>query len=100
MRESTASAPGTYSHDHYKTAAVIAKLPEDHVDYFPELAETYAALMSATQARIRSEDMVQLHRCDFREKIPGRPIIEKLRIITYPHKVRTKTPGKQSLSVC
>jgi hypothetical protein len=37
--------------------------------------------VSATQARIRSEEMVQLHRCDFRRKKSrgDRPsIIEKL----------------------
>jgi hypothetical protein len=43
MRESTASAPGGH-YGHYKTAAVIAKLPADHEDYFPDLAETYAAM--------------------------------------------------------
>jgi hypothetical protein len=80
MRESTASAPGRH-YGHYKTAAVIADLPEDHADYFPELAETYAAMMSlplkhgfAPKRWCSCIDVIIV-------KIPGRPIIEKLRII-------------------
>jgi hypothetical protein len=45
MLESTASAPGGH-YGHYKTPAVAAKLDEKHQDYFPELAETYAAMAS------------------------------------------------------
>jgi hypothetical protein len=80
MRERTASAPGLH-YGHYKTAAVIADLPEDHADYFPELAETCAAMMSlplkhgfAPKRWCTCIDAII-------EKIPGRPIIEKLRII-------------------
>jgi hypothetical protein len=80
MRESTASGPGRH-YGHYKTAAVIRKLPEDHEDYFPELAKTYAAMMSlplkqefAPKRWFSCIDAII-------EKIPGRPIIEKLRII-------------------
>jgi hypothetical protein len=41
MRESTASAPGGH-YGHYKTAAVVANLPDHHPDYWPALAEIYA----------------------------------------------------------
>jgi ribonuclease HI len=80
MRESTASAPGGH-YGHYKTAAVIAKLDEKHEDYFPDLAETYAIMTSfplkwgfAPKRWCSCIDAIL-------EKIPGRPIIEKLRII-------------------
>ena len=80
MRESTASAPGGH-YGHYKTAAVVAKLDEKHQDYFPELAATYAAMTSlplkhgfAPKRWCSCIDAIL-------EKIPGRPIIEKLRII-------------------
>ena len=45
MRESTASAPGTH-YGHYKTAAVAARLPEDHPDHTMILAEIYSAMAS------------------------------------------------------
>jgi len=80
MRESTASAPGGHF-GHYKTAAVAARLPKKHEDYFPELAEVYniMQLLPAKHGfapkRWRSCVDAVL------EKIPGSPIIEKLRII-------------------
>jgi hypothetical protein len=40
MSESTASAPGTH-YGHYISAAVAAKLPEDHEGYLPDLAVIY-----------------------------------------------------------
>jgi hypothetical protein len=80
MRESTASAPGSH-YGHWKTAAVVYRLPEDHVDYFPELSATYAAMMSlplkhgfAPKRWCSCIDAII-------EKFPGRPIIGKLRII-------------------
>jgi hypothetical protein len=80
MRESTASAPGGH-YGHYKIAAVIAKLDVKHQDYFPDLAETYAIMTSfplkygfAPKRWCSCIDAIL-------EKIPGRPIIEKLRII-------------------
>jgi hypothetical protein len=45
MRESTASAPGGH-YGHYKTAAVVATLPDKHPNYWPILATTYAIMVS------------------------------------------------------
>jgi hypothetical protein len=80
MRESTASAPGTH-YGHYISAAVPAKLPEDHEDYLTDLAVIYATMVSlplkhgfAPRRWGKCVDAIL-------EKIPGRPIIEKLRII-------------------
>jgi hypothetical protein len=39
MRESMA-------YGHYRTAAVVATLPEEHPDYWPTLATTYATMVS------------------------------------------------------
>jgi hypothetical protein len=67
MRESTASAPGGH-YDHYKTAAVIAKLDEKHQDYFPHLAETYAAMTSLPLKHgFAPKRWCNLHRYDFGE---------------------------------
>ena len=43
MRESTSSAPGGH-YGHYKTAAVAARLPDDHPDHTVVLAEIYAGM--------------------------------------------------------
>jgi hypothetical protein len=80
MRESTASAPG--GHDgHYKTVAVIAKLPADHKDYFPDLAATYAAMTSLPLKHGFAPTRWCSRIVAILEKIPGRPIIGKFWII-------------------
>ena len=80
MRESTASAPNGHF-GHYKTAAVAARLPEDHPDHFPELAAIYAKLVSLPLKHgFAPEEWKQCVDAVL-EKIPGRPIIEKLRIV-------------------
>ena len=80
MRESTASAPGTH-YGHYKTAAVAARLPEDHPDHTMVLAEIYAAMASLPLQHGFAPQRWQ-HCVDaILEKIPGKPLIEKLRII-------------------
>jgi len=80
MRESTASAPGGHF-GHYKTAAAVARLPPDHEDSFPELAKIYATLVSLPLkhgfAPVEWKTCVDA----ILEKIPGRPLIEKLRVI-------------------
>ena len=80
MRESTASSPGTH-YGHYKTAAVAARLPEDHPDHTMILAEIYAAMASFPLqhgfALTRWQHCVDA----ILEKIPRKPLIEKLRII-------------------
>jgi hypothetical protein len=53
MRESTASAPSGH-YGHYKIAAVIAKLPDDHKDYLPDLAENYADAKSCYDRIIKT----------------------------------------------
>ena len=45
MRESTASAPGGH-YGHYKTAAIVATLPDEHEDYTLLLAKLYAIMLS------------------------------------------------------
>ena len=82
MRESTALAPGSH-YGHYKTAAVIAKLPEAHEDYFPELAVAYAAMASLPLKHGFEPKRWSTCIDAVLEKIPGRPIIEKLRIIMF-----------------
>ena len=80
MRESTASAPSGHF-GHYKTAAVAARLPEEHPDFFPDLASIYATLVSLPLKHGFAPEEWK-HCVDaVLEKIPGRPIIEKLRII-------------------
>jgi hypothetical protein len=80
MRESTASAPGGH-YGHYKTAAVVATLPEEHPDYWPILATTYAIMVSMLLKHVFAPK--RWHKCidAILEKIPGQPRIEKLRII-------------------
>ena len=79
MDESTVS--GGHHFGHYKTAAVVADLPEKHENYFPQLALVYTIMHSlplrhgfAPARWMTCVDAVL-------EKIPGNPIIEKLRII-------------------
>ena len=80
MRESTASAPGSH-YGHYKTAAMVAKLPKDHRDHTRQLAEIYATMLSLPLKHGFAPDRWK-HCVDaILEKIPGKPIIEKLRII-------------------
>jgi ribonuclease HI len=80
MRESTASAPGGH-YGHYKTISVAARLPEDHPDHSTVLAHIYAKMMSIPLkqgfAPVRWRQCIDA----IIEKIPGQPIIEKLRII-------------------
>jgi hypothetical protein len=80
MRESTASAPGGH-YGHYKTAAVVAKLPNKHRDYWPVLSEIYAIM--ATLPLKHGFAPTRWQKCinAILEKIPGQPRIEKLRII-------------------
>ena len=80
MRESTASAPGGH-YRHYKTAAVVAKLPKRHTDYWPLLADIYAIMTSMPLKHGFAPTRWQKCIDAILEKIPGRPRIEKLRII-------------------
>ena len=80
MRESTASAPGGH-YGHYKTAAVAATLPDDHPDHTRVLAEVYATMMSLPLAHGFAPERWKFCVDAILEKIPGKPIIEKLRII-------------------
>ena len=80
MRESTASAPGGH-YGHYKTAATVARLPTDHPGHTRVLADIYATMLSLPLehgfAPVRWKYCVDA----ILEKIPGKPMIEKLRII-------------------
>ena len=81
MRESTASAPGAGHYGHYKSASVAARLPSDHPDHNKDLASIYATMWSLPLrhgfAPRRWRSCVDA----IIEKIPGKPMIEKLRII-------------------
>ena len=80
MRESTASAPGSH-YGHYKTASVAARLPKDHPDHTLILAELFAKMTSLPLkhgfAPVRWQYCIDA----ILEKIPGKPLIEKLRVI-------------------
>ncbi len=80
MRESTASAPGGH-YGHYKTAAVVSTLPEDHPDYCPTLAHIYAIMWSLPLKHGFAPTRWRKCIDAILEKIPGQPRIEKLRII-------------------
>ena len=80
MRESTASAPGGH-YGHYKTAATVARLPQDHPAHTRVLAEVYAKMMSMPLAHGFAPKRWQYCVDAILEKIPGKPMIEKLRII-------------------
>jgi ribonuclease HI len=80
MRESTASAPGGH-YGHYKTAAVAAKLPKSHPDHTRVLAEIYATMLSLPLKHGFAPERWKYCVDAILEKIPGKPIIEKLRII-------------------
>jgi hypothetical protein len=80
MRESTASAPGGH-YGHYKTAAAVARLPEDHPNHTRVLAKIYATLLSLPLAHGFAPDQCKYCVDAILEKIPGKPRIEKLRII-------------------
>ena len=80
MRESTASAPGGH-YGHYKTAAVVARLPRDHPEHTRVLAEVYANMLSLPLAHGFAPTRWQYCVDAILEKIPGKPRIEKLRII-------------------
>jgi len=80
MRESTASAPGGHF-GHYKTAAAIARLPPEHDDHFPELAAIYATLVSLPLKHGFAPSEWKTCVDAILEKLPGRPLIEKLRVI-------------------
>jgi hypothetical protein len=80
MRESTALAPvGHYGH--YKTAATVARLPRDHPVHTRLLAEIYATMMSMPLAHGFAPKRWQYCVNAILEKIPGKPMIEKLCII-------------------
>ena len=80
MRESTASAPGGH-YGHYKTAAVVASLPREHPDHTRVLAEIYATMLSLPLQHGFAPERWQQCVDAILEKIPGKPIIKKLRII-------------------
>jgi hypothetical protein len=80
MRESTASAPGGHF-EHYKTAAIVARLPQDHPQHTRVLAEIYATMLSMPLAHGFAPTRWQYCVDAILEKIPGKPRIEKLRII-------------------
>ena len=80
MRESTASAPGGH-YGHYKTASVAARLPKDHLDHTRKLAEAYSMMLSIPLKQGFAPTRWQHCIDDILEKIPGKPMIEKLRII-------------------
>ena len=80
MRESTASAPGGH-YGHYITASVVARLPIDHPDFTTKLADLHSStwtlpLKHGFAPRRWSSCIDAIF-----EKITGKPIIEKLRII-------------------
>ena len=81
MRESTASAPGAGHYGHYKTASVAARLPKEHPDHMPTLAQMYAAMCSLPLLHGFSPKRWRTCVDAIIEKIPGKPRIEKLRII-------------------
>ena len=80
MRESTASAPGGH-YGHYKTASVVARLPDDHPDHTTVLAELYAMMLSMPLQHGFAPKRWQKCIDAILEKIPGKPLLEKLRII-------------------
>ena len=80
MRESTASAPGGHF-GHYKTAAAVARLRREHPDHTRVLAEIYATMLSLPLQQGFAPNRWQQCVDTILEKIPGKPIIEKLRII-------------------
>jgi hypothetical protein len=80
MRESTASAPGGH-YGHYKTAATIARLPTTHPDHTTILAKIYAIMLSLPLFHGFAPDRWKYWVDAILEKNPGKPIIEKLRII-------------------
>jgi hypothetical protein len=72
MQESMASAPGGH-YGYYKTAAVVANLPNNHPDYIPVLAEIYAIMaympLKHGFAPTRWEKCIDA----MLKKIPGQP---------------------------
>jgi hypothetical protein len=80
MRESTLSAPGGH-YGHYKTAAVDARLPKTHADYWPVVADLYAIMASLPLKHRFAPKRWQTCIDAILEKLPGQPRIEKLRII-------------------
>jgi hypothetical protein len=80
MCESTASAPGGH-YGHYKTAALVATLPEDHADHTKLLAEIYAIMLSLPLRHGFAPSRWQKCINAILEKIQGQPRIEKLRLI-------------------
>ena len=80
MKESTAS--GGHHFGHYKIAALVARLPENHPDYFPELAAFYTTMHNMPLIHGFAPKRWQTCIDSVLEKIPGKPIIEKLRIIS------------------
>jgi hypothetical protein len=79
MRENTALAPGGH-YGHYKTAAVVSTIPDNHPNYWPTLARIYAIMILLPLqhgfAPRRWRKCIEA----ILEKIPGQPWIEKLRI--------------------
>jgi hypothetical protein len=80
MRESTASAPGGH-YGHYKRASVAACLPEEHTDYYYELAKIYAKMCSLPLKHGFSLSRWSSCVDAILEKISGQPRLEKLPII-------------------
>ena len=86
MRESTASAPGGH-YGHYKTAATVARLPVEHPDHTRVLADIYATMLSLPLLHGFAPARWKYCVDAILEKSPGKPVIEKLRIIML-YKVR------------
>ena len=81
MRECTASAPGAGHYGHYKSVSVSARLPPDHEDHSTVLADIYAQMWSMPLVHGFSPRRWQRCVDAILEKIPGKPMLEKLRII-------------------
>jgi len=72
-RKSTASSPSGIHYGHYKTASVLARLPEDNAAYSPDIAAFHASMVQLPLKH-------GLSPCRWREctdavleKIPGQP---------------------------
>ena len=61
--------------------SVAARLPESHADYSRELAELHAKMLSMPLAHGFAPKRWQFCTDAILEKIPGKPVLEKLRVI-------------------
>ena len=81
FRESTSSSPSQRHYGHYKAAAIAARLPEDHMDYTKDIAWIHATMCSLPLLYGFSPSRWRTCIDAILEKIPGHPLLEKLRII-------------------